>query len=450
MTAWDVCVLGGGPAGSVCALRLARLGHRVVLVERRPFPRPHVGEALSPGVPALLDVLGLRHALDGSVPSSGALVRWEDATARPVEPDPRAVTVDRGRFDHVLLTAARAEGVAVRQPARAGRPRRGPDGWDVPLRHDVLRARFLVDASGRHRATGGTTTATGARTLALHAVWPGAGPTRIGTGPRTWCWGAPLPDGAFRAMAFVDPDLLRHYAYDVRRLYHHLLDTTGLFADRPSSLDVAVCDATSYRDDHPVTEDCVKVGEAAYTLDPLTSSGVDSAVQSAMAAAVTANTLLSGGDRDAALAFYRDSRDRAAARHAAWTAAHYHRHETHRDQPFWRRRAAPPPPDARPAPTPLTPDCLHRPVRLAADAAVVPTPCPVGDVVTLRRALSHPALPRPVAHVGDAELAPLLDCLEHAPSVADLLRTWSARLPAGQAEATMKWLFGAGLLVIGG
>ncbi|MEV1119813.1 NAD(P)/FAD-dependent oxidoreductase [Actinosynnema sp. NPDC049800] len=440
----DVCVVGGGPAGAVCALRLARLGHRVVLLERRPFPRPHVGEALSPGVGPLLDVLDLGHALDDAVPSRGTLVRWEDTTTHLVAPDPRAVTVDRGRFDHVLLTAARAVGVEVRHPARAGRPRRTRAGWDVPLPGGTLRARFLVDASGRHRVSGGTTTATGPRTLALHAVWRGGGPTRIGTGPRTWCWGAPLPRGLFRAMAFIDADLLR--AHRPERLYHHLLDSTGLFADRPGSLDVAVCHATAYRDDTPVTEDSVKVGEAAFTLDPLTSSGVDSALHSAMAAAVTVHTVLSDGDRAAALAFYRDSRDRTSARHAGWTAAHYDRHQPHRDQPFWRRRAAPPP-DHRPtSPTPLTPDHLHRPVRLSPDAAVVPTPCPVGDLVTTRRALTHPALPTPVAHVADTELAPLLDYLDRTASLSDLLRAWSTHLPARQAEATARWLFERGCL----
>ncbi|PSL57171.1 flavin-dependent dehydrogenase [Saccharothrix carnea] len=445
MTAVDVGVIGGGPAGSVCALRLARLGHRVVLVERRPFPRPHVGEALSPGVRPLLDVLDLGHALDGALPSQGSLVRWEDTTTHLVPPDPRAVTVDRGRFDHALLAAARAAGVEVRQPVRAGRPRRVPSGWEIPLRHDTLHARFLVDASGRRRVTGGTTTAAGPRTLALHAVWPGTGPTRIGTGPRTWCWGASLPGGTFRAMAFLDPELL-HRA-DPHRLLHHLLDSTGLFTDRPPTLDVTVCDATSYRADSPVTDDCVKVGEAAFTLDPLTSSGVDSALHSAMAAAVTVHTVLSEGDREAALAFYRDSRDRTAARHTAWTAAHYDRHQPHRDQPFWRRRAARPP-DTHP-PRPLTTDDLHRPVRLSADAAVVPTPCPVGDVVTMRRALTHPTLATPIAHVGSTELAPLLDCLGHTASLADLLRAWSAHLPARQAEATARWLFEQGLLVTG-
>ncbi|MEV8437461.1 NAD(P)/FAD-dependent oxidoreductase [Actinosynnema sp. NPDC051121] len=442
MTTWDVCVIGGGPAGSVCALRLARLGHRVVLLERRPFPRPHVGEALSPGVRPLLDVLGLPHTLDHALPSTGTLLRWEDTTTRVLAPDPRAVTVDRGRFDHALLAAARAAGVSVRQPTRAGRPRRGQDGWDVPLRHDVLHARFLVDATGRHRLSGGTTTATGPRTLALHAVWPGNGPARIGTGPQAWCWGAPLPDGAFRGMAFVDPDLLRRHSFDVPRLYHHLLDTTGLFPDRPLTLDVAVCDATAYRDDTPITDDHVKIGEAAFTLDPLTSSGVDSALHSAMAAAVTVHTILSDGDRTAALTFYRDSRDRTVTRHTTWTAAHYHRHHPYRDQPFWRRRSAPPPTPPRP-PTPADP---HRPVRLSPDAKLTPTPCPVGDLITMRRALTHPNLPTPIAHIANTELAPLLDYLTNPRPLPDLLRAWSTHLPPAQAEATAKWLLDQGLL----
>jgi hypothetical protein len=86
-------------------------------------------------------------------------------------------------------------------------------------------------------------------------------------------------------------------------------------------------------------------------------------------------------------------------------------------------------------------------VCLSADAAVVPTPCPVGDVVTMRRALTHPTLPGPVAHVADAELAPLLDYVDRTRSLADLLLAWSTHLPAGQAEATAKWLFEQGLLV---
>ncbi|MFP2928180.1 FAD-dependent oxidoreductase, partial [Pyxidicoccus sp. 3LG] len=75
----EVCVVGGGPAGAALALRLARLGHEVCLVERQAFPRPHLGESLAPGVWPLLDMLDVAEEVRraGFLPAREALVRWE-------------------------------------------------------------------------------------------------------------------------------------------------------------------------------------------------------------------------------------------------------------------------------------------------------------------------------------------------------------------------------------
>ena len=63
----DVQVTGAGPAGLAAALRLHALGHRVVIVERSPFPRFQIGESLTGGVDDLLDRLGASDAVT-SVP----------------------------------------------------------------------------------------------------------------------------------------------------------------------------------------------------------------------------------------------------------------------------------------------------------------------------------------------------------------------------------------------
>jgi len=36
---WDVLVIGGGPSGAAAAYWLAEAGHRVLVVEKKRFPR---------------------------------------------------------------------------------------------------------------------------------------------------------------------------------------------------------------------------------------------------------------------------------------------------------------------------------------------------------------------------------------------------------------------------
>ena len=41
--AWDVIIIGGGPAGSTAATTLAKAGRRVLVLEKMKFHRFHVG-----------------------------------------------------------------------------------------------------------------------------------------------------------------------------------------------------------------------------------------------------------------------------------------------------------------------------------------------------------------------------------------------------------------------
>ncbi|MEV7028288.1 hypothetical protein, partial [Kitasatospora sp. NPDC093558] len=67
--------------------------------------------------------------------------------------------------------------------------------------------------------------------------------------------------------------------------------------------------------------------------------------------------------------------------------------------------------------------------------------------VAFRRALTHPALPRPVAYLGGHELAPLTELLRGELTLAEALLAWSRSMPAEQAMAVAAWLHGRDLLV---
>ncbi len=114
-------VIGGGPAGSVSALLLARAGFDVQLFEQHRFPRDKVcGECLSA---VGLDVLA-RASLTDSLRSLGP-IELTRTLIHPVDgptlelPLPRTMWgLTRHDLDPALLLAASQAGVVVRQPAR--------------------------------------------------------------------------------------------------------------------------------------------------------------------------------------------------------------------------------------------------------------------------------------------------------------------------------------------
>ena len=61
----EVAIIGSGPGGAMLALRLARLGRKVVLIERAAnLHREFRGESISPDSVAILEEMGLMPYLD--------------------------------------------------------------------------------------------------------------------------------------------------------------------------------------------------------------------------------------------------------------------------------------------------------------------------------------------------------------------------------------------------
>jgi flavin-dependent dehydrogenase len=114
--AYDVVVIGGGPAGCTAAGLVASAGHSTLLVERERFPRFHVGESLMPECYWPLQRLGLIERMKASKFTPKKSVQFVTASGKESEPfyftehDPRESSttwqVERADFDKMLFDRA--------------------------------------------------------------------------------------------------------------------------------------------------------------------------------------------------------------------------------------------------------------------------------------------------------------------------------------------------------
>ncbi|MGB4257034.1 MAG: FAD-dependent oxidoreductase, partial [Phycisphaerae bacterium] len=151
----DIAIVGAGPAGASAAIRLARAGRRVVLIDRKHFPRQKVcGGCLSgPAVARLRELLDEGQPLPGVAATCITFVIGNyRLTCRS---DGRTQVVHRAELDAVLVEAA---------------TKAGADGWfgepaTIELA-DPGRNRFSVRVGNRRLEAGTVLIATGVAGLA--------------------------------------------------------------------------------------------------------------------------------------------------------------------------------------------------------------------------------------------------------------------------------------------
>ena len=320
----DVLVIGGGPAGSTAAALLAARGCRVTLLEKARHPRFHIGESLLPANLPLFDKLGVRAEVEAiGMQKWGAefVSPWHDH-AQSFEfaeawdkSMPYAYQVRRSQLDEILIRNASRKGANVIEGCRVRDLEFLPDDAGVRVRaeHDDGRAavwhcRFLIDASGRDTFLGNRLKAKHRNprhnSSSLYGHFRGAkrhagqkeGHITIFWFEHGWFWFIPLADGITSIGAVVWPYVLKARDKPVQDFLLGLIAQCPALADRlQDAALVSPVEATgnfSYTCDRTHGPNWLLLGDAYAFIDPVFSSGVMLAMNSAFAGAEAVDTCL--------------------------------------------------------------------------------------------------------------------------------------------------------------
>jgi len=343
--AYDVVIMGGGPAGATLGARVARETNlRVAIFEAEFFPRDHIGESfVHTIVPSLQESGALSKVLASEcwVKKYGGYYAWSEHPWSTLfdhalqERDGYlrwAIHCNRPEFDHILLEHARSAGAEVHEGSEVVSVERRGDRTLVRLRDGrEVSAKLFVNCSGRT----GSTTITGEKAFLSQyrniAVWNhvvGAKPAQVLPGDWNifrernvspigsfmfedgWFWFIPVPKvvqgkrvrthslgmvtdpGILNkpGKRYTDPEVFMRTARSVPFLGELLQDAElvsdkFLTATNYSRISERMCDFDLGE---------IRIGDAAYFVDPLFSSGVHFALLHAGAALVLIKATLAG------------------------------------------------------------------------------------------------------------------------------------------------------------
>lgn len=303
---FDVAIAGAGPAGGSLALRLARRGMKVALLDAHGFPRDKLcGEYLSPEGAAVLE----RLRLPGDFAGQSCVIRQAQLstlrgstveTELAGEGQPSGLGISRAQLDERIVREARRAGVAVFERAQVGGPLlrgrcvvglRGRWAGGVPFE---VQARATVAANGRHSALVRQTGATHHRdrwraafvglkqhlwtadaneaqaTIGLHLIEGGyAGVCRVGGGMTNLC-------------ALLPAEAVRRHGDDIERATRARLERNPLLArlfatSRPAGDWKAVA-GVRVEVGRPTLPGILYAGDCQGTIDPLAGQGMTMAM----------------------------------------------------------------------------------------------------------------------------------------------------------------------------
>ena len=305
---FDAIVIGAGPSGSTAGALLAQQGYKVLMLEREPFPRYHIGESLIPYTWFTLNRLGVVDWLRESACPKKYSVQFVSITGKVSQPFYFFNTIKhecaqtwqvwRGEFDQMLLDNAIKRGVELRQFVSV-RDVLMEGSRVVGVRADTkdgvkgeeIRAKVVIDASGRDsllsRKFGWKDRDPDLNKIAVWSYYEGAmrdpgldeGATTVAYVPQKgWFWYIPLHSNIVSVGVVGEPGYLYRDTRDPDTIFHREAQACAWIRDHISVgkqvQPVRVTGEYSYHSKKIGGDGFCLVGDAFAFLDPLFSTGV--------------------------------------------------------------------------------------------------------------------------------------------------------------------------------
>jgi flavin-dependent dehydrogenase len=321
-----VAIVGGGPAGSALAIRLARAGHDVVLLERSPAPAWRAcGVFASPAALARLRALGLDEPTLRPLTRSIRAMRVQTpagTTFRLTYGDDGSLThpavgFDRPALDRVLLGAAEASGADVRRATPVTDIELGRSASNLSIRtgagEETVTARVVVGADGIRslvaRTAGVVTPVRFGPRIGLTYHVADASPdtprdARMVVLEGAYCGLAPVPAGRVNVGIVLASARWRrllaeqgagHVTGEVLRGISPAADDPGPWSVATQCDEIVGAAPLGHRVSRRAGNGWLLIGDAAGFLDPFTGEGLHRALLSAEVAASAIEAHLADG-----------------------------------------------------------------------------------------------------------------------------------------------------------
>lgn len=430
----QIVILGAGPAASFLALSLLRAGHAPLMIGQ--LRRKPAAEGLSLRVVEALERFGCEGALSLLGPRWRRISAWN---GQEVEMNGEFV-VERMAFDQALSGDVRKAGITWHE-GRIRRVDRDAGGvlsvaWtdaSGKLRH--TRADLIAECRGHSAPRSMQDVHRGSVLVSLGRSFEGARPQ-----PRTtfaesfahgWAWGAVDTQGRAHIQTVVAADTVSRLGGNLEvahaaclRYLNHLLERFGG--------DLRPVGPTRARGIQPTLRggiaqaDFLRIGDAAYTCDPLSGHGIFEAASSAIAAVPVILTLMDRPD-DGPLALRYFAERATSVFFSRIKAAHQHYADETRwpDSEFWR--------------------ALH-----ADDASVVSTqpgpatftirPVVEDGFIVARRVVIGEEYPRGVRFIDGVDLSRLDERLRASPAMELTAFSSALNAPSESILHALQWL----------